>query len=248
MVDARALEVSFGSRRAVAGVDLQFHRGILGLLGPNGAGKTTLLRILTTVITPSAGELRLFGRPVDSADALREARRRTGFLPQTFGYHPGFTVYEFVRYCAWLREVPSDVIDDATRSAIDDVGLTDRSDERMKKLSGGMIRRCGIAQAIVGNPPLVVLDEPTTGLDPDQRLDFRDLLEKLSANSSVILSTHLVEDVAAVCDRVVVMKHGRPLYVGTPDELAELGTANQRGGSRIERGYATVVKNAKGAR
>jgi ABC-2 type transport system ATP-binding protein len=221
-------------------LDLIVGTGVLGLLGPNGAGKTTLLRTLATILPPLDGVLTFQGEEIRSEGAARRARRQIGFLPQTFGYFPGFSVYDFVRYCAWLREVPSGEARGATLAAVEQVGLTDRMHDKLKTLSGGMIRRLGIAQAIVGGSRLLLLDEPTVGLDPAQRLEFREVIRNLD-NVAVVLSTHLVEDVAAVCDEVAVLAAGRLAFRGSTDDLVAAGVAGAAGDNAIERGYMSVL-------
>ncbi|WP_187283907.1 ATP-binding cassette domain-containing protein [Streptomyces sp. adm13(2018)] len=237
-----ALSQGYGGQRIIKDLSLSIESGVTGLLGPNGAGKTTLFRTLATVAPPRSGVLELFGEPVDSERDARRARRRIGYLPQDFGYYPAFSVKDFVSYCAWLREVPSRDVASATEKALAAVRLSDRSRDRMKSLSGGMLRRAGIAAAIVGSPSLLLLDEPTVGLDPAQRLDFRDLIRSLArAGTAVVLSTHLVEDVGAACDAVLVLNEGSVVHRGTPRQLAELAGPAAPGDSPLERGYMTVL-------
>ncbi|MFE6919313.1 ATP-binding cassette domain-containing protein [Streptomyces rubiginosohelvolus] len=232
----------YSGRKIIENLDLSIHAGVTGLLGPNGAGKTTLFRTLATIAPPWSGDLELFGRPVKNERQARRARRRIGYLPQDFGYYPAFSITDFVRYCAWLREVPAKNADSMTREALASVGLADRAHDRMKSLSGGMLRRAGIAAAIVGSPSLLLLDEPTVGLDPAQRLDFRELIRSLAlAGTAVVLSTHLVEDVGAACDTVLVLNEGRVLHSSTPQQLVELATPAAPGDSPLERGYMTVL-------
>jgi ABC-2 type transport system ATP-binding protein len=239
-VEAIGLTQGYGRQTVVSDVDMTLGAGVFGLLGPNGAGKTTLLRTLATVVPPAGGTLRIGGRSVHDTAGVRAARRRIGYLPQQFGYFPGYTVYEFVRYCAWLREVPAARAHEATVRAIEAVDLTARSDTKLRKLSGGMLRRCGVAQAIVGAPRLLLLDEPTVGLDPAQRLEFRELVRSLR-DVTVVLSTHLVEDVSATCDEVFVMDSGRLRFRGAPDDLARAAAPDARGDTPLERGYTTVL-------
>ncbi|MFE4516464.1 ATP-binding cassette domain-containing protein [Kitasatospora sp. NPDC056783] len=246
-VRVSGLVQGYRGRRVIDGLDLTVGEGVLGLLGPNGAGKSTLLRTLATVAPPLGGTLEVCGRPVDSEKSARVARRRIGFLPQDFGYFPGYTVEEFVRYCAWLREVPDARAVEASRKAVEAVGLGSRARTRMKSLSGGMLRRAGIAAALVGDPAVVLLDEPTVGLDPAQRLEFRALVRSLSGTGAV-LSTHLVEDVAAVCDRVAVMNDGRIVFQGTPEELAASARPGDPGDSPLERGYMRVLDGRQAVR
>jgi ABC-2 type transport system ATP-binding protein len=242
LVRAESLDVRAGHHLAVAGLDLALNTGVHGLLGPNGAGKTTLMRALSTVVKPAGGSLTLLGSAVDGRTDLRAVRRGLGYLPQQFGFYPRFTVREFVEYMAWLKEMPKTAIPDAVQRAIDRAGLTAKADVRMKTLSGGMLRRAGIAQAIVNDPELLLLDEPTVGLDPEQRLDFRQLLRDLGAESCVLVSTHLVEDVVAACSDVVLMSEGRLVFQGTPDDLITRGGESDAGDSPAERGYSALLR------
>ncbi|MFJ3220356.1 ATP-binding cassette domain-containing protein [Kitasatospora sp. NPDC086801] len=226
-------------------MDLQVNAGVLGLLGPNGAGKTTLLRTLATIVPPAEGTLEICGQQITSERTARAARRNIGYLPQEFGYYPAHSVYDFVRYCAWLREVPSLEARSASLQAIEAVGLADRAGTKMKSLSGGMLRRAGIASALVGSPKLLLLDEPTVGLDPAQRLDFRQMIRGLEG-MAVILSTHLVEDVAAICDVVAVLADGRFVFRGSPTELISQAAPEAVGDSPLERGYMHVL-NGRGS-
>ena len=246
-VEATGLRVKAGKRYAVDGLDLTLGAGVHGLLGPNGAGKTTLMRALATVIKPRDGRLRLLGSDVTDRRSLRALRSRLGYLPQHFGYYPSFTIREYVEYMGWLREMPATAIPAATQRAIDRVGLTDRADSRLKALSGGMLRRAGIAQAIVNDPEVLLLDEPTVGLDPEQRVEFRDLLRVLGEDSCVLVSTHLVEDVAAACTDVVLIDAGKLVFQGVPAELARLGEHDGVGDSPAERGYSVLLRNHRSA-
>ncbi|MFF0549988.1 ABC transporter ATP-binding protein [Streptomyces sp. NPDC004311] len=241
-IQARGLKVTVGrNRTAVDGLDLTLGTGVHGLLGPNGAGKTTLIRALATVLRPAAGSLELLGESVAGPGGHRALRRRIGYLPQEFGYYKRFTVREFVEYMAWLKEVPEADIPGAVQRAVERVGLADRADHRMKTLSGGMVRRVGIAQAIVNDPAVLLLDEPTVGLDPAQRLRLRQLLQELGMDTCVVVSTHLVEDVAAACTDVVLFAEGRLVFQGTPAQLAAAGGPEHVGDSPLERGYSALL-------
>ena len=244
-VEINGLTRRFGSATAVAGVDLRTGPGVFGLLGPNGAGKTTLLRMMATSVPPSSGRLFLLGRDPASYGPRREIRRRLGYLPQNPGYYPGFTVTEFVEYFALLKEVPSARVRPAVASAIDRVGLGDRRKARLRTLSGGMLRRACIAQAIVNEPELVLLDEPTAGLDPEQRVRFRALLRELGERATVVVSTHLVEDVGAACAQVVLMDQGRIVFDGTPDELIAGAGVAGTGDTPLELGYTAALARAR---
>jgi ABC-type multidrug transport system ATPase subunit len=244
-IEMTGLTRRFGAVAAVAGVDLQVGPGVFGLLGPNGAGKTSLLRMMATAIPPSSGDLRLLGRDPGSYRPRREIRRSLGYLPQNPGYYPGFTVAEYVEYFALLKEVPPARIRVAVATALDRVELGDRRKARLRTLSGGMLRRVGVAQAIVNEPELLLLDEPTAGLDPQQRVTFRALLRDLGQRATVVVSTHLVEDVATVCARVALMDQGRIVFHGTPDGLAARGARQDAGDTPIERGYSAVLAQAR---
>jgi ABC-type multidrug transport system ATPase subunit len=238
----------FGRTQAVAGVTLETGPGVFGLLGPNGAGKTTLLRMMATVIPPSSGRIRLLGRDPGGYGPRREIRRRLGYLPQNLGYYPGFTVAEFVEYFALLKELPPGRARQAAAAAIERVDLGGRAKAKLRTLSGGMLRRAGIAQAIVNEPGLLLLDEPTAGLDPEQRVAFRALLRDLGDRATVLVSTHLVEDVGAACGEVALMDAGRIVFHGTPDELAAHGEgAGAAGDAPLERGYSAVLAAARSA-
>ena len=245
-VEITGLTRRFGRTQAVAGVSLQAGPGVLGLLGPNGAGKTSLLRMLATVIPPTTGTLRLLGRDPRSYTPRREIRRRLGYLPQNLGYYPGFTVTEFVEYFALLKEMPAAAVPAAVAAAVERVDLGGRARAKLRTLSGGMLRRVGIAQAIVNQPDLLLLDEPTAGLDPEQRVAFRVLLRDLAQTATVIVSTHLVEDVGAACTQVAVMDAGRIVFHGTPAELTERGEGTDAAGDApLERGYSAVLASAR---
>ncbi len=220
-VELTGVTKTYGRTRALDGVDLSFDRGVIGLLGPNGAGKTTLLRIVATSIAADSGQVRLLGRdPRGSHTEVTEIRRGLGFLPQELGYPTDMTTFGFVEYVAVLKEW-----NDRERRlrevqrVLDLVGLSELSTKRVAKLSGGQRRRVGLAQALLGHPRLLVLDEPTTGLDPSQRADLRRTLSVIARDCAVLVSTHQTEDVAALCERVVVLAGGRVRFDGSVTDL-----------------------------
>jgi ABC-2 type transport system ATP-binding protein len=244
-VNLTEIHRSFGKNKAVDGVSLELGTGVFGLLGPNGAGKTSLLRILATVLPPSSGEMALLGRDPRASAARREIRRRLGYLPQNLGYYPSFTVVEFIEYFALLKEMPVPAVPRAVAAAVERVDLGPKAKAKLRTLSGGMLRRVGIAQAIVNNPDLLLLDEPTAGLDPEQRVQFRSLLRGLGESSTVLVSTHLVEDVGAACSEVALMSAGKIVFRGTPDELTVRGEGHSVGDAPLERGYSAVLAEAR---
>ena len=246
----------FGRTYAVAGVSLEAGPGVFGLLGPNGAGKTSLLRMMATVLPPTSGRLRLLGRDPGSYGPRREIRRRLGYLPQNLGYYPGFTVAEFVEYFALLKDMPPGRVPRAVAAAIEQVALGDKAKAKLRTLSGGMLRRAGIAQAIVNDPDLLLLDEPTAGLDPEQRVAFRALLRGLGERATVVVSTHLVEDVGAACSQVALMDAGQgrlPRHAGRADRPGggQRGGRGRAAGARVQRGagggaVGTATRSAAG--
>lgn len=245
-VELHKLVQRFGRKEILHGLDLEVGRGVFGLLGPNGAGKTTVLRTLATVIRPAGGTVRLLGLDPQDSKERRALRQRLGYLPQALGYYPNFTVREFVEYFALLKEVPHGEVESAVERAIERVGLGEHAGSKLRTLSGGMLRRAGIAQAILNEPELLLLDEPTAGLDPEQRVAFRALVRDFGERSTVILSTHLVEDVGTVCTDVALLDRGIILFRGTPAALTKVGRKrNTAGDSPLERGYSAVLAGAK---
>ena len=247
-VQAKALVQGYRGRPVLDGFSLDLDGGVTGILGPNGAGKSTLLQTLSTARRPLGGTLKILGRDVADRGNLRGIRQRLGVLPQVFGYFPHFTVREFVTYCAWLREVPAPERPAQVEKALHEVELSDVAGRRMRELSGGMLRRVGIAQALVNEPEVLILDEPTVGLDPEQRVAFRALVRAVGHRSLVVIATQLVEDVAAACDDVVVLFDGAVAFHGSPNDLQVAGVGHDDlGDTPVERGYATVIRAARGA-
>jgi ABC-2 type transport system ATP-binding protein len=221
VVHASGLSLRYGRTTALADVSFTLHDGVTGLIGPNGAGKTTLLRIVATAIPPDQGALSVLGADPRTPAGRLAVRRRIGYLPQDPGFHPGFTAFEFVDYVAILKELTDRrARHQEVRRVLDAVGLADRRGRRIRALSGGMRQRVALASALVGDPDLLILDEPTVGLDPEQRLRFREVIAELGEGRSVLLSTHQTEEVMALCQRVVVLDKGTVRFEGTPSDLA----------------------------
>ncbi len=219
-IEIDAVGRRYGSTWALQDATFSLGTGVTGLLGPNGAGKTTLLRVLATALPPTTGTLALLGLdPAVPAQQTR-IRRHLGYLPQELGFPRGFTAFEFVDYIAVLKEWthPGTRHEEVTR-VLDAVGLTNSAAKRIRALSGGQRRRLGLAQALLGAPKILVLDEPTTGLDPEQRATLRAVLAEIARDAVVVLSTHQTEDLAALCERVVLLDGGRINYDGTVVEF-----------------------------
>ena len=219
-VTITGLSKRYGATDAIDDLSLRIGPGVTGLLGPNGAGKTTLMRMLATVLAPTSGRLALLGLdPADPHERI-DLRRRLGYMPQETGFHRQFTAFEFVDYVAILKEMTDRTARHReVRRVLDKVGLGDVAGRRIRKLSGGMRRRVALAQALLGDPQLLVLDEPTAALDPEQRLRFRELASELGDERTVLVSTHQTEDVAALCRRVIVLRDGRAAFDGSPAQL-----------------------------
>lgn len=200
--------------RALKGVSLQLGSGTVGLLGPNGAGKTTLMRILATLLTPTEGTAEIFGRPLSDRAAIREM---LGYLPQSFGFYPQLTVWETLQYFAHLKGVGRS----RASEMLELVGLQEKRRHRVNSLSGGMRQRLGIAVALLNDPRLLIVDEPTAGLDHEARIQFRRLLGNLPGERTVLISSHIAEDIAQTCRKVVVLAGGEVRFQGTPGQLAE---------------------------
>ncbi len=213
------LTKQYGSKIAVDCVSVVLKPGVYGLLGENGAGKTTLMRMLCTILESTSGEVFWDGREVVSMGA--EYRDILGYLPQEFGYYPNYTAREFLLYMAALKGIPRDTAKKRAGELLKIVGLNDVGTKKMKTFSGGMKQRVGIAQALLNYPKLLILDEPTAGLDPKERVRFRNLISDYAGDRIVLLSTHIVSDVEAIADEVLLMKKGKVLTQGSVSELTK---------------------------
>jgi ABC-2 type transport system ATP-binding protein len=219
-ITIRHLWKTFGkSFHALQDVSLDIHTGMFGLLGPNGAGKSTLMKILSTLEQPSQGEVLIDGTDINTQ--RKTIRKTLGYLPQFFGVYPQLTGIEFLTYMARLNGVPRKQIEDKVRRGLEQVALTAVADRRVKTYSGGMVRRLGIAQALIGNPALLIVDEPTVGLDPEERIRFRNLLADISREKIIILSTHIVGDISSTCEDLALLSQGQVVYRGHPEQLVE---------------------------
>lgn len=211
------LTKDFRKTRAVNGVNYTFRSGVYGLLGVNGAGKTTLMRMLTTLLNPTSGAITWDGEDIFKMD--KEFRRLLGYLPQDFGAYPDFSVQDYLMYISTLKGMKPAAARDRVAQMLELTGMTQFKGKKMKALSGGMKRRAGIAQAVLNDPQILILDEPTAGLDPSERIRFRNLISELASDRIVLLSTHIVSDVESAASQIILMKDGKFLVTGTAEEL-----------------------------
>ncbi|MFC4305300.1 ABC transporter ATP-binding protein [Cohnella boryungensis] len=217
MLSLNNVTKKYGNFTALENINLEFSGGVYALLAPNGAGKTTLIKMLTTLISPTNGEILWNGDEIVRLDA--SYRDIIGYLPQDFGYYRNHSPREFLLYMSALKCIDRDKAKRKTDELIDLVGLSDVRDKKMKKFSGGMIQRVGIAQAMLNDPKILVLDEPTAGLDPKERVRFRNLISSLSKDRIVILSTHIVSDIETIARRVIMFKNHSLFANDTPTSI-----------------------------
>lgn len=224
MIEINGLTKTYnGDVQALRGLTLDIGSGMFGLLGPNGAGKTTLMRVIAGLLKPSSGSVRVLGEDITTQAGKLAVKRQLGYLPQELGLYPNLTGREFLDYISVLKGISDK--QERTRQVheiLDLVRLTDQADRRLKTYSGGMKRRIGIGQALLGYPKLLIVDEPTAGLDPEERVRFRNLLADMAARCTVILSTHVIEDISHSCNDLAIIRDGRVLFRGQPGELIGL--------------------------
>ncbi|MGL5824420.1 MAG: ATP-binding cassette domain-containing protein [Nocardioides sp.] len=244
VVGVREVTKKYSGVRALDGVTADFGVGVSVLLGRNGAGKSTLCRVLSGVERPDTGELRRRDQPLADRELIRGHLRLTGWLPQSFAAQHSMTVTQFVRYAGWLKDLAGRELEISVERALEQADLVELRNRRLGHLSGGMLRRLGIAQAIVHQPDLLILDEPTVGLDPEQRHGFHSLILALGRQHAVVLSTHLLEDVVATAHRVTVLDRGTVRFTGTRAELVALGAGGDDT-ERIRAGFLGVLSAGK---
>jgi len=211
------LTKKFGPKKAVNRLNITLSNGVYGLLGPNGAGKTTLMRLLCGIQTPTSGKIILNGK--DIARLGEKYRDLLGYLPQHFGYYPDFTALDFLLYVSALKGLSDKDAKRKSKELLEAVGLSEESKHKIKTFSGGMKQRLGIAQAMLNDPRILILDEPTAGLDPKERVRFRNLISALAKDRIVILSTHIVSDIEFIAEKIVMLTSGELLHFGKPEVI-----------------------------
>ena len=216
-LELKNVSKEFSGVHAVNRVSFLMEKGVYGLLGVKGARKTTLMRMLCTLMCPTTGEILWDGENIFKLG--EDYRNVLGYLPQDFGYYPDLSIYDYMMYIASIKGIRQRTANKRTKQLLGQVGLAKYEKRKMKTLSGGMLRRAGIAQAMLNNPKILVLDEPTAGLDPNERIRFRNLISELSEDRLVLLSTHIVSDVEFIANQIMLMKNGRFFYTGTTENL-----------------------------
>ena len=218
MIEIKSLKMKFKKNTVLKGIDFTFTGGVYGLLGPNGAGKTTLIRSMAGLYQPRAGQILYNGKPIGKS---KEYISRLGYLPQGFGIFKELKPIEALMLMANLKGIDKKIAEQDARRVLEIVNLSDSVDKKVGAFSGGMLRRLGIAQALLGDPEIVIFDEPTAGLDPEERLRFKNIISRLSKEKIVIISTHIVEDIEAVCDKIIVMNEGNIIKSGSCSEIEQ---------------------------
>ncbi|MFF7294984.1 ATP-binding cassette domain-containing protein [Streptomyces sp. NPDC008265] len=247
-LDIRDLVVRYRARTALDIPGLSFRPGVTALTGSNGSGKTTLLKVCALLLRPTTGSVRLGNREPDRRTSLRHYRAAIGYLPQAPDFPGHFTVHEAVAYAAWLRGVPRGRRAGTVLRVIEDLGLTDVAAARLRSLSGGNRQRAHIAQAVVHEPSVLLLDEPTTGIDVEHRIELRTYLARLGRTRSVVLSTHHTKDIELLADRVVSLREGRVVFDGTPAELmARAGSGTDGSARSVERALNDLGSGGRSA-
>lgn len=219
MLTIKNISKNYGDFTALRNINMEFENGVYGVLAPNGAGKTTLIKMIATLIFPSEGEILYNGENILAMD--ERYREILGYLPQDFGYYKNYSPNKFLMYLAALKGIEKSVAKDKIKELLKLVALEDVADKKMKKFSGGMIQRVGIAQALLNDPKILILDEPTAGLDPKERVRFRNLLSELSRDRIIIVSTHIVSDIEFISNEIVMIKDKELLYKDTIDNICE---------------------------
>jgi len=230
-------------KKALAGVSIEMTSpSLIGLVGPNGAGKSTLMKLLVAALLPTSGSISLDGKPLQSKETYLKSA--LGYLPQSFGLYDELNVWQFLDYMAALKQIKDS---EQIAKVIQQTNLDEIKKQKIRTLSGGQRQRVGIAQALLGDPALLILDEPTVGLDPEERKNFRNLLSQSAQDKIVLLSTHIIEDVYHICGRIIVINHGKILFDGRPEELIQAAQGHK--GilePSLEDGYMYLIEKGTG--
>lgn len=244
MFTVRNLNKSFGGKKILREIQLELDNRVYGLIGPNGAGKTTLMRCLAGVYEEKNAHIRLDG----FATGTKDYRKKIGYLPQNFGLFRDMKLKSALKYVASLKGLSADEAKNQIDTVLNDVNLMEEKNKKVRNLSGGMLRRAGIAQALLGNPGVLILDEPMVGLDPQERIRFKEIIGRIKENRIVIVSTHIIDDVENMCDSIILMKDGKVIMEGTCEELRSRARGKQsltggaNGEPTLEDGYLWVLQ------
>ena len=241
MLEIHNLTKKFGKKEILHNISYDFENGIYGLLGPNGAGKTTFLRCVLGLYSCKADSVVLNGKEISK----QKKKLNIGYLPQESGIFPGLTVEEQLRYFSILKSIEKEKVSECIDEVLEKVHLTEQRNTLGSKLSGGMVRRLGIAQALLNHPNLIIFDEPTTGLDPEERIRFKNIIRSIKKEAVVIMSTHIVEDVEAVCNQIIVMKNGKFVITGTQEAVSQLAEGKVYELSRDEVAQEDYIEKEK---
>lgn len=221
-IDIKGLEKRFNEKTiALNNINLNIGKGIFGLLGKNGSGKTTLMRIITTLMEPTKGNINILRLEYNKKN-YEKIKKNIGYLPQEFGFYRDFTVLEIMNYLSILNNIDNSVKKDKIKKILNNVGMYDCRDKKYKQLSGGMKRRVGLAQAMLNEPKILIVDEPTAGVDPQERIKIRNLLNEYSQNNTVLFSTHIVEDIESTCNNLAILNEGNLVFNGDLKTLLDL--------------------------
>ncbi|WP_427340895.1 ATP-binding cassette domain-containing protein [Caloranaerobacter sp. DY30410] len=220
MIKIKNLTYKYKNHIAIDDLSLEINKGMIGLLGENGAGKTTLMKLMVTLQSIQQGEIIINDIEIKNKN-YHKIRKIVGFMPQEFGFYGSFTVYEMLEYICLLENMKKKDIDGKIKELLEELSLTRQMYRKTKELSGGMKRRLGLACAMINEPEILIVDEPTVGLDPEERIKMRNLIKRYSVGRTVILSTHIVEDIKSICDEVIVLSKGKLLYSGNINDLIE---------------------------
>ncbi len=217
MLEIKNLTYKFKKKVALNSVSISLEDGVYGLLGPNGSGKTTLIRCLTGIY-PTHNQVLFNSTPIS---VIKKYSKNVGYLPQKFGMYENLTLFQMLSLVAELKEIDKSQINDEVNRVLELVNLQEEADKKVKALSGGMVRRAGIAQALLGDPKILIFDEPTTGLDPEERLRFQTILSQIKGNKIILLATHIVEDVQSVCDKIIILNDSELLFSGSKQRVSD---------------------------